>query len=79
MLISNTIKGAGCSKGGPFMASFNDFRDPARMPAKYFSDIAIENIEELAAANEIDPISNLPDRAVYIISGSKDPTVPPHN
>jgi len=48
-------------------------------PAEELSSFAIENIEDLHSRGEIDDISNLKDRAVYILSGLQDTVVPPHN
>ena len=43
------------------------------------SEEAIEIIDALAAAGDIDPVSNLVDNAVIIISGADDPVVPAKN
>jgi predicted alpha/beta hydrolase family esterase len=76
IVLSGTIKGVGCSKGGAFMSKFEEFESAV---AETVSSAAIEAIDELDNANEIDPISNLKDRAVIIMSSENDPTVPPEN
>ena len=78
IILSDTIKGAGCSKGGAFGSSYGDFRTAA-YDAQHFVDAAIADIEALDEAGQIDPIENLADRAVYILSGDDDASVPPHN
>ena len=78
IILSDTIKGAGCSKGGAFGSSYGDFRTPT-IEAQHFVDAAIADITALEAAGQIDPTSNLANRAVYILSGDDDASVPPHN
>ena len=47
IVMSDTIKGAGISKGAAFTAAFKDFKDPVGMPAEYFRDQAIAAIDDL--------------------------------
>ena len=47
-VMSGTIKGAGCSKGGPFMSGFGDFKNSDT--AEMISTAAITEIDKLAAA-----------------------------
>ena len=61
------------------MAPFSKFRSPDTYDAQYFTDEAVEAINDLHALGEIDDIENLRERAVYIVSGLEDKTVPPHN
>ena len=61
------------------MAEFSKFRSPDTYDAEYFTDAAVDAINDLHARGEIDDIANLKERAVYIVSGLEDKTVPPHN
>ena len=49
IILSDTIKGAGCSKGGAFGSSYSDFRK-SEYDADYFIDAALEDINALDAA-----------------------------
>ena len=43
------------------------------------ADVAIKHINELNANNTIDPVSNWENRAVFLISGDNDGSVPAKN
>ena len=73
-VMSETIKGAGCSKGGAFTIGKD-----TDMSKDQIKNAAIKEINELALADHIDPVVNLEDNAVMIISGSNDPVVPAKN
>lgn len=76
-VLSGTIKGAGCAKGAAFTSEFGDFRNgdlPETISAR-----AIDIIDALAATGDIDPLSNLANNAVIIMSGADDPVVPATN
>jgi hypothetical protein len=77
-VLSGTIKGAGCSKSASFMTRPRDWKN-AEPTAETMSAISITNIDALNAAGDIDPISNLENRAVIILSGADDPGLPPKN
>ena len=76
---SGTIKGAGCSKVPPFNSVRSQFYNNNRFPAETMRDNAVTEIDELNADRMIDPISNLVDRAVIILSSQNDRHVPPKN
>jgi len=76
---SETIKGAGCSKGGPFMWGYGGFRNEDQYNASVMSNYSIEQIDHLNSNSTIDPVENLANRSVYLSSGSNDRSVPPHN
>ena len=76
-VLSGIVKGAGCSKGGAFNTSWRDFKSSST--STDLSDRAIGEINALNASGTIDPIENLTERAVYIISSDDDPTVPYKN
>ena len=67
--MSDTIKGASCVKGAAFGTSTKEVRD---FDQEEIVEEAISRINELEAAQLIDHTSNLEDRAVIIVSGSKD-------
>jgi len=78
--MSDLIKGASIGKGGAFMSSYGDFRNTSVWPASRFVSEAVTAIDAMQLeGNKIDDINNLVDRAVYIFSGEKDGSVPPHN
>ena len=58
------------------MTKFGDFK---KYDAEYYSKESIKEIDALASAGDIDPLSNLVDNAVMIISGTNDPVVPAEN
>ena len=59
ILMSNTIKGAGCTKGGAFMSGYGEFRDLDKgKDADFFASRALEWIHDPENANKIDPIDN---------------------
>ena len=73
---SDTWKGAGCSKSGAFDMNLQDFK---RLTDEMVED-SINELKDLNDLGVIDPHSNYATgRAVYIISGDNDPTVPPEN
>ena len=82
---SNTWKGAGCSKSGGFNIPFNEFKNPDLSDERV--DQSIAELKELDTRSPpvIDPLSNFDStnpsetRAVFIMSGSNDPVVPPLN
>ena len=76
-VLSGTIKGAGCAKGAAFTSEFGDFKNSDT--AEIISEAAVDLIDELAADGDIDPVSNLVNNAVIIISGANDPVVPAKN
>ena len=57
ILMSDTIKGAGCSKGGAFMSGFDEFT-MAETTRQSLSTRAQGFIEELELEGKIDPTSN---------------------
>ena len=74
---SNTWKGSGCSKAGPFDVSRDYFKELT-------PDMVENSISELKERNEegvIDSHENLKsgNRAVFVISGLNDPIVPSKN
>ena len=77
IVMSDTLKGVACSKGGSFMSNYANFRNGDT--AEEVSEIAINNINDLNSKGQIDPITNLKDRAVYLISGEDDKSVPAKN
>ena len=79
-VMSDTIKGAGCTKGGAFMSGYNEFRLPTTTRESLKKE-AIETINALNASNEIDPISNFEEgeRAVILLSAEDDRSVPDKN
>jgi poly(3-hydroxybutyrate) depolymerase len=38
IVMSDTVKGAGICKGGAFVSSFGDWREPEEKPAEFFRD-----------------------------------------
>ena len=82
ILLSDTIKGAGCAKGGAFMSAYSEFRLPATT-RESLSTRALAVIDELEEDGDIDPISNFEDpsdpRAVILISADDDGSVPDKN
>ena len=78
IILSDTIKGAGCSAGAAIGWGPGQFKKEG-ITAEMMSQRSIELIDELESAGHIDPVSNLADRAVYLWSGKKDTIVPPHN
>ena len=76
---SSTIKGAGCSKVGPFNSDRSQYYNQNRFSPEIMKDNAVTLIDELNADGEIDPISNLEQRAVIIQSSPNDGYVPPKN
>ena len=78
IVMSNTFKGAGCTKGGAFMSKYANFRD-ASTTRESLSAAAMATID--AAGSTIDPTSNFTDgsRAVIVLSASNDGSVPDKN
>jgi predicted esterase len=88
VVFSDTFKGAGLISGGPYMAEkyypfgglstpLNEYdRNAETLAPKIIAD-AIEN----NADGLIDPLSNLSNMPIYIMSNKEDTTVPPqmHN
>ena len=74
---SDTWKGSGCSKSGGFDMDLKDFKNLTQE----MIDESINELKELNSRGVIDSHDNLKSgkRAVYIISGLNDPTVPPDN
>ena len=81
ILMSDTIKGAGCTKGGAFMSGYSEFRDEENKDADFFADRALDYIDDLEIAGRIDSTANFEtgERAVIVLSGEDDRSVPPHN
>ena len=77
--MSDTFKGVGHMKGGAFLAPYSQMKDQTEWPMEYHIERAVDAIEELNDAEEIDDISNLAERAAFFVSGSNDVSVPPHN
>ena len=42
ILMSDTIKGAGCTKGGAFMSGYSEFRDEDNKDADFFANRALD-------------------------------------
>ena len=82
ILLSDTIKGAGCTKGGAFMSEYAEFRRP-ETTRESLSAEALDMIAELEADGKIDPTSNFVDqsdpRAVILLSADDDGSVPDKN
>ena len=57
ILMSDTIKGAGCAKGGAFMSGFDEFK-LTETTRESLSSRAQGFIEELEEDGKIDPTSN---------------------
>lgn len=78
--MSDLIKGAVVGKGGAFTSDYGNFRNTSVWPASRFVEEAVAKIDAMQLeGDKIDDINNLKDRAVYIFSGEKDGSVPPHN
>ena len=72
IILSGTIKGAGCAKGGAFMHDWkNDFT------ADEIKTRATGWIDDLALDGDIDPLENLANNAAFVISGLNDAIMPP--
>ena len=80
IVMSNTIKGAGCVKGGAFMWGYSEFRDDTTT-VESIKERSIPVIHDLNDQEKIDPISNFTDekRAVILMSASDDGSVPAKN
>jgi len=78
IVMSNTFKGAGCTKGGAFMSEYANFRH-ADTTRESLKEAAMEVID--SAGSSIDPRSNFTDgsRAVIVLSASNDGSVPDKN
>ena len=59
IVMSGTIKGAGCSHGGAFMVGYGDFRNESALSGDQMAANAISEINELEADGLIDPTCNL--------------------
>ena len=80
IVMSNTIKGAGCAKGGAFMWGYSEFSEESTT-VESIKERSIPIIHDLNDEEKIDPISNFTDekRAVILLSASDDRSVPAKN
>jgi hypothetical protein len=84
LTLSDTFKGAGCAKGSAFGQWFGTVLED--LTPDEISERAIAELNGLNSQQLIDPLDNLSseasetiDRAVIIISGQNDPTIPARN
>ena len=68
IILSDTIKGAGCIKGAAFAFDPDNLADGET--ADDIADEALDLIDTIEA--DIDPLENLQDRAVFILSADDD-------
>ena len=77
MTASDTWKGAGCVKGGPFDWSFKWQKKVTDQKVNK----SLARLRDLDEQGVIDPLENFQtgERAVIVMSGLNDPVVPPEN